>query len=410
MGNVVLYESKRDCCGCGACMNICSQAAIRMHPDENGFLYPAIQHSLCLECGACKKVCRFARPDGDAPPEVSYAAAARSEQILKKSSSGGVAAVLSQEVVRRGGVVYGAALLEEDGTLVPRHIRAENARELALLQGSKYVQSDLGYTYRQVRADLLEHRTVLFTGTPCQVAGLKAFLNEDYKGLYTAEIICHGVPNARFFQDFLAVYGQKLGGHITRFSFRDKRRGQGMETRASLADAAQRKRDAVKAGERLSYGYFFLRSHTYRESCYRCPYARKERIADVTLGDFWGFHEEYPGVKAKSGLSNEKGVSCVLVGSERGRQLLEQCQGQLCLMESDFEKISRHNEQLCRPSRSSPLRDRIFALYRSGGYPAVEHYFQRSFPLARIKSALSAILPKGLKRSLKRILGKGRGR
>lgn len=391
-------------------MNVCPKTAIQMKPDEFGFLYPEIDSGLCVECGACRRACGYQRPDGMSLPEKSYAATVKSDEMLKHSASGGVAALLSQCVVQSGGIVYGAALVDEDGKMVPKHVRVTEEADLEALQGSKYVQSDIGYVYREVKADLLAHRTVLFTGTPCQVAGLKAFLNADYDSLYTAEIICHGVSSARFFQDFIAAYEQKLGGHITRFLFRDKSKGQGMTARAEVAYASRPVREVVKAGETLSYICLFLKSHTYRENCYSCPYAQEKRTADLTLGDFWGFHEEYPRVTAQSGFSNSKGISCVLVNRERGQRLLEQCRTQLYIMETDFEKISRHNEQLCHPSSFSSQRNEILTLYRDGGYPKVEAYFQKNFRMERMKGRLSGILPKGLKRLLKRTVARGKNR
>ena len=181
-----------------------------------------------------------------------------------------------------------------------------------------------------------------------------------------------------------------------------------MTARAQVTYEGGQVKDTVKLGETLSYICFFLKSYTYRENCYSCPYARKERGADLTLGDFWGFHEEYPDVTAQSGLSNSKGISCVLVNSERGQILLEQCKERLYLMEAEFEKISRHNAQLQHPSSLSPRREEILTLYHSGGYPAVEQYFQKNFRMTRARGTLSGMLPKGLKRLLKRAAAKGR--
>lgn len=406
MSSIVLFEDKKECCGCGACFNACPKKAISMCEDEYGFKYPKINEELCVECGLCKKVCGYQNPPEKHASSKVYAAASKSSDIIKKSASGGAFAVFASKVLKEGGVVYGAALPFEDGKLIPKHIRVDKIEKLYKLQGSKYVQSDIGTTYEEAREDLIAERKVLFSGTPCNIAGLKKFLRKDYDNLFTVEIICHGVPSTKLFQDFLDDYGNKLGGAVQDFYFRDKSKGQGMITRIVWKSERGEVKEKVMVGGLLSYMNFFLKSYTYRINCYSCPYATKDRVADLTIGDFWGFHEEYPNYKESKGLSNSKGISCVLVNTRQGQNMLNQCNNDFILMSSEFEKVERHNDQLHAPSKYSEKRELILSLYRDNGYSAVDSYFQHNFKKERVKYRISGALPKGFKRKIKKVIRK----
>lgn len=402
MSNIILFNDKKECCGCGACMNVCPKSAITMQEDEFGFVYPIIDNDTCIECGACKKVCGYQSIPEKHQVKSVYAAANRNDNSLKKSASGGVFAVLAEHVIDNGGVVYGSSMETVDGKLTPMHIRIDKKSDIIKLQGSKYVQSDIGFSYKAVRKDLLDGIMVLFSGTPCQIAGLRQFLQKDYDNLLLAEIICHGVPSKQLFQDFIENYGNKLGGKIQEFYFRDKSKDQGMITRACYV-VRNRKTEKVKHGQLLSYMSFFLKSYTYRINCYSCPFATPERAADLTLGDFWGFHEEYPSYHEE--LSNGKGISCLLVNTEKGSQVIDKCSSNFSLMYSDFEKVLRHNDQLHSPSKYSSKREEILDIYKANGYTAVEDYFHKNYKKDILKYSLSSAMPKGLKRSIKKLVG-----
>ena len=401
MGAIVLFENKKDCCGCGACMNVCPKSAITMEEDECGFVYPKINTELCVECGACKKVCGYQNIPEKHSAKAVYAAAAKNDNILKKSASGGAFAVLAESVIDKGGIVYGVAMPYENGKLEPKHIRIDNKEDIIKLQGSKYVQSNIGFIYQQVRKDLQSGKSVMFSGTPCQIAGLKKFLSKEYDNLLLVEIICHGVPSKKLFQDFIESYGKELGGTIEEFYFRDKSKGQGYLTRASY-----RKNNSLnnKYGISLSYMHFFSKSSILRLNCYSCPFASSKRIADITLGDFWGFHEEYPNYKESQGLSNGKGISCVLVNTEKGVVDIKECKDSFVLMDSEFEKAAKHNDQLSKPSNYSPQREIILEMYKSSGYEAVKKYYKKKFKKDILKYKMSGVLPKGLKKIIKKLV------
>lgn len=399
---IVLFDDKKKCCGCGACMNVCPKNAISMQEDEYGFIYPQINQEICVECGACKKVCGYQNLPEKHKVKKVYAAASKDDDLLKKSASGGAFAVIARKILEDGGVVYGVALPLIEGKLIPKHIRIDTTKELIQLQGSKYVQSEIGYTYQQAKQDLQQGKLVLFSGTPCQIAGLKAYLKKEYENLISVEVICHGVPNARFFNDYITYTEQVRKSPKTKaFLFRDKSKGQGKTSKFIYEDDSS----WIVNGKTTSYVSFFMKSLTQRINCYSCPYATPDRVADITLGDFWGFHEEYPNRRVNC-LSNSKGISCVLANTERGVSVLQKCETEFILMESTFEKVARHNTQLNEPSRYSKDRENILALYIGDGYKGVEKYYLREFWKEKIFYQIMSLIPKAVKRTIKRVVAK----
>ena len=229
---MVLVEHKADCCGCGACALICPTGAIRMKTDENGCVYPEIQQEKCISCGLCKARCAFQHADTKTNERQQvYALCRKDSERLMRSASGGVFAAIAEQWIEAGGIVYGAALSRRGEVLVPVHLQASTAEELEPLLGSKYVQSDVTAAYPAVRQNLREGRQVLFSGTPCQVAGLKSYLKQEYENLLTIDLVCHGVPGADWFAGYLSELEKRLGGKVQDFRFRDKHHGWGLNAR-----------------------------------------------------------------------------------------------------------------------------------------------------------------------------------
>lgn len=402
---IKLFEDKKDCSGCCACMNICPKNAISMQEDEYGFIYPKIDYSRCVSCGACKQVCTYQKVKDLKYPQKVYAAAAKNTNILKKSASGGIFAVLAEAMIGNGGTVYGAAMLYENDKLVPKHIRINNKEDIIKLQGSKYVQSYTGTTFSEVKNDLENGMYVLYSGTPCQIAGLKGYLRKNYEKLLTVEVICHGVPNARFFQDYIKnIESDKNIEKVVGFDFRDKSKGQSKTVRLTMKTKRKKIISKLIDGGTISYVSLFFKSYTCRINCYSCPFAGRERIADITIGDYWGFSVEYPNIGNELKLSDKTGVSCVLINTEKGRAVLEACCNNVIIMESELGKAARHNDQLSFPSKYNSERELIMNLYKNKGYMAVESYYKKRYRLERIVKSIIWRMPKGLKRKIKQLV------
>ena len=385
----ILYTSKEDCCGCGACLNICPKHAIMMLEDECGFFYPAIDESKCIRCGQCKKVCAFQNENVRNNPIECYAAVSRNPEQAEKSASAGIFAAIATKVIEAGGIVYGAAFDENWNV---HHVSAENLDQLCALQGSKYAHSDIGWVYTEVKEQLHSGRQVLFSGTPCQIAGLKWYLCKDYENLLTVDIVCHGVPSSRMLRDYLKTLEYKHGGQVTAFTFRDKSIGWGINGSA-IIDGKK-----IKIWQSASsYLYYFTRGWIYRENCYKCPYACEHRPADITLGDYWGIEKQHPELLGRGEWDESKGISCVIFNTDKGILLSKHIDCDL--KDTSFEKIRAGNAQLFKPSDMGN-RPEIIDIYKETGWDGLSNRFN-SKRLRKYSSFLKGLLPVRIKRTLK---------
>lgn len=348
---------KDDCVGCGACLSACSKSAISMKPDKLGFLYPVIDQNKCIDCGSCVKSCLNNRkPIFNEPLHslVGYAADP-SEQVT--STSGGLASVIMRSILKQEGVVYGCS--GENAHKI-KHIRIKSTEEISKLKGSKYVQSYMGSTYKNVATDLKANRIVLFIGTPCQVAGLKAYLKGNvYDNLYTVDFVCHGVPSQQLLDDAIKEGGCSCNG--LRLVNRVKEKGH--ESKYTLR--LLKNNEIVYDDTYPSLGYItgFLCGLYYRENCYQCKFARRERVSDITLGDFWDRNNQINDLTNK-----KKGLSMIIVNTEAGDRLLKSCGNSFKAISWDYEDFICRNGQLKQPIKRHSKRDEFESLYCSKGY------------------------------------------
>ena len=295
---------ENECSGCGACDNCCPVQAIAMEENQDGFLYPCVKEAVCTGCGRCIKVCPVLtlRQNKDKKP-LCYAAYA-SDEVRMKSSSGGLFTVLANYVLEKKGYVCGAAF-NENFAVEHRIISEEN--ELEQFRGSKYVQSKIGFVFRQIRELLEAGEYVLFTGVPCQVAGLLGYLKQDYERLLTIDVICHGVPAPGVFRKYIK---EKYGvNNIKAFQFRTKEFGHSC---TNCVVTLKNGRRIVGNVDNDPYEKGFHRSLILRDSCGNCKFAPLPRQGDITLGDFWGIDKYNPD------YADARGVSVVLINSDRG--------------------------------------------------------------------------------------------
>ena len=344
---------KQNCCGCSACMHICPVGAIVMNPDEKGFLYPAVDKLLCITCGRCIQTCGFqAYTDEERPIEFMTACGAKFHDLKQRTSSrsGGAFVAFSNVILRDDGSVYGAVQTAPSSV---RHERAVIPEQRDWMKKAKYVQSDCVKAYQQVIGDLSAGREVLFSGTPCQVSGLRSLLKEmniSDKGLYCCDLVCHGTPSPLFWKKYIEMLEKQKGKKVVEAQFRDKEFG--WDTHIESFRYAGEDRKVLKN----DFTNLFYQHLLFRPSCYRCPFSNLHRPGDITLGDFWGIE------KLSDAFNDNKGVSLLLMNTEKGRQLLRQAEGELQLLHCNVMECLQPN--LIRPSAISAGYDSFWEDYK----------------------------------------------
>ena len=352
---------KIQCTGCGACFNRCAKGAISMVADEEGFAYPKIDVEKCVGCGLCQKACPQLNPPLFNPPmgKKVYAAWAKDDAIRLASSSGGLYTVFAQEVLKRGGLVNGVAY-DKDFNLTHRLV--DGPEDLAALRGSKYVQSDIGDVYRRVEQALMAGRPVLFTSTPCQVSGLYSFLGKSYDKLITCDFVCHGVPSPAFFKAMVReIVHKKQVADPVAFRFRNDRE---WGYRPALIDKV-----GVEYGDGVADRFYFeafLRGLNCRENCYHCKHASFSRVADLTIGDFWGIGTWWPFVHRDVW----KGVSLLLVNTQTGLTFVDALSESAIYKEWRDVRECDENRQLYNPVERRPERDVFYVREKECGFAA----------------------------------------
>lgn len=393
----ILFRNKKDCCACGACMNACPKEAISMQEDKHGYIYPVIAPQQCIGCNRCKKVCAYQNDTETNMPLKTWVAVSKDNSLLMKSASGGVFSALAERFLKNQDFVSGA-VFEKDFTL--RHIITNQIKALSGLRGSKYTHSSTGYVFREIKEKLLEGKNVLFCGTPCQVAGLKAYLGKDYTNLLTMDLICHGVPSNRMFTDYIHNLEKKKNVQVTRFTFRDKQMGWGIN--GSIVTDRSKKMKVFCTSS--SYMYYFLHSLIYRKNCYSCKYACSHRPGDLTIGDYWGIQKEHPEYLGNDRINETKGVSAIISNTEKGTRFIQNNSDLFVLYESSFDKVARGNAQLNAPSKYHPQREELLAVYAEGGWESIDDMFCKEQGLKRYSGYVKSLIPSKLKRILKRYL------
>ena len=302
---MITISDKTLCCGCTACMSACPAQCIVMRRDREGFDYPVINSpDLCIGCGKCEKVCPVLSPAPQSDPLGAYAA--RSQEHIDGSSSGGVFPALAELILAEGGVVFGAVVNDD---MSVGHAEAYDMAGVEKMRGSKYVQSDLYASYEDVHYWLQEGRKVLFTGTPCQVAGLHKFLGKPYDGLATVDVLCHGVPSPGLWEKYVKALEHQHGAKMEYVRFKDKSESWRHYAFTTSFGSCNYMDDPYMA--------LFVQDMTLRPSCYKCAARDGRSGSDITLSDLWSVHVSAPE------MADDRGVSGVYVYTEKGRQLLE---------------------------------------------------------------------------------------
>ncbi len=361
--------SKIDCTGCGACYNVCPKQAISMQYDAEGFLHPEIDHELCIECKLCQKSCPILTPvNKHTRVDGPLAVVAKSKELCQKSSSGGMFSLLASWILQQGGVVFGAVWTSDNRVI---HQKATNETELAALRGSKYLQSDTALTYKEVKACLKDNKLVLYTGTPCEIAGLYGFLEKmDKTRLYTADLVCHGVPSALSFQLYLEKLAKKKKVNVADFNNYSFRNLKGWDITPSYKIGENVFVENEPIAKNL-YMMLFLTSRLHRKSCYNCRYTTPERIGDITIADFWGIGDERP-----FAYDTKQGCSLVLVNTGKGQQLFDEITPNLNYDKREWSEALVQNHQLHISSSCPKDRNGVYEYIATHDYDQIyDHYF-----------------------------------
>ncbi len=326
----------KNCSGCYACANICPKGCITMKTDKEGFWYPCIDKENCINCGLCERICPVLKEYKGNPKGKAYACINKNEEIRRQSSSGGVFTLIAENVISKGGVVFGAAFDEE---FQVEHIAVEQTKDLEKLRGSKYLQSRIGDAYKQAKSFLESGRLVLFSGTPCQISGLKAYLGKEYDNLIMQDIICHGVPSPKVWKKYVDFREANAESRSKKIDFRNK--GDGWQDYSVLFEF-ENGADYIKRSAKNSYMKAFLADLCLRPSCYNCHSKSLERESDITLADFWGIKGVLPD------MDDNKGTSLILVNSEKGGMVFDEIKEDMMYKNVDIDVVSRCNPAVCK--------------------------------------------------------------
>lgn len=382
-------KEKYNCCGCSACVQVCPKQCISMSADDEGFLYPQVDTEFCIDCGLCEKVCPVINQNEPKEPLFVYAAKNNNEEIRLKSSSGGIFTLLAEQIISEGGVVFGARFNENWEVI---HDYSETVEGLVPFRGSKYVQSEIGDNFTKAKQFLNNGRKVLFSGTPCQIAGLKKFLRKEYEDLLTVEVVCHGVPSPMVWQDYLDYKRAKRATGkntvpsslheipvITGISFRDKTNGwkkYGFKICYAASKAAENSvsgsadivnSEIIPFNEDL-FMRGFLKNLYLRPSCYHCAVRHGRSCADISIADYWGVQSIHPD------LDDDKGTGLVLINTERGEKLYSFISNQIVSKKSDYKKATMYNSCIVRSVSMPNRRPQFWTVYQKSkidGIPVI---------------------------------------
>lgn len=378
------------CSGCAACAHACPTQCISMLEDDEGFLRPVVHEDACVDCGLCSRICPALHSSNEQGVPDAYAVKALDEQMRLSSSSGGFFTLLAEAILEQGGVVFGAAF---DESFSVSHVYVKHKEQLHRLRGSKYVQSNIGNTFREAKNFLESGRMVLFSGTPCQIEGLLAYLQKPYENLITQDIICHGVPSPLAWRIYLTQLERRFGSFVELVSFRDKSAGWRNYSLKILFSNGKNYRKSVQDD---AYLQCFSSNLSLRPSCYQCSFKKLARVSDFTLADFWGIEHIVPS------LDDNTGVSLVFCHTEKAKELFATLQDKLSFSTVDAEQSVRFNSAMYHSVPCPKNREAFFKEILVNPYKKVTHqYCQRPAFKVRVARAVKR-LSNGVRKFLHR--------
>lgn len=357
-----IFNKAEECSGCSACQSVCPKDAITMKPDERGFLYPVVDEAKCVDCGKCKSVCEFSDNYNKSNllenPKV-YAVKHKDDIVRDRSRSGGMFVACADYILNsKNGVVYGCGF---DEKLDAVHMRIDSYKDIKSLQGSKYVQSDMGDCFKMAKKDLDDGKYVLFSGTPCQTAGFRSYVG-DYiydDRLIVCDLVCNSIPTPKVYQDYRKFIENKYESKIIRFNFRDKSRGWNTHIESCELENGE------KIFSKFYTELYYMKTIT-RPSCTVCKFTNTKRPSDITLGDFWGVD------KVVENFDDNKGVSTVMLNTEKGIVLFDEIKNNLYFEEVSLDDITAMQPRLKKNNADlSAQTDKFWRDYQKYGFEYV---------------------------------------
>lgn len=391
---MIKITNKIDCCGCSACAMKCPKHCITMQADSEGFLYPVVNKEDCIDCGLCEKVCHELHPYEQRKPLNVYAAINKDEDIRLKSSSGGIFYLLAEKTISEGGVVFGARF-DEDWQVVIDY--AETMEGIKPFMGSKYVQARTATACKDAETFLNQGRKVLFSGSPCQIAGLHHYLRKEYDNLTTVDFVCHGVPSPKVWQRYLDELVKSNKQAINDVKFRNKSNGWKKFNFVLSYNQEEKTHSLCSWHQQNHYMRAFLSDMILRPSCHECRAKQGSSHSDITIADFWGIHIEMPE------MDDDKGTGLVLVNTDKGRQAIDW--SKVTKKESSIEVASKYNGGLSSITKPHPKRTDFFAAL-DASTSVIDLIVKSLRPSFKIRIRISLRRYKQLiKRVLKKLIG-----
>ena len=393
--------NKEKCCGCRACEQICPKKCIKIFEDKNGFLYPKIDEERCIHCNMCKKVCPMINSEKVKNKEgKAYALIHKDKYVIEHSSSGGAFTAIAESIANEyegNYAIYGATM---DKRLRVKHIGITNIEDIHLLQKSKYIQSDMKDVFYRIKDDLNANKTVLFVGTPCQVAAVKLYTQNIKKGkLILIDLVCHGVPSQKIFDQYIQSLEKKENETIVNYEFRKRYKLLNIIDSSSIMytlEKEEKYKNIYKYSFEDEYMKAFYDGLTYRPSCYSCPFATAKRTGDITIADFWGIAKRNPK------LNPQKGISLVTINNVNYNNLCEKLRYSVNTREEDYKLAIENNNSLRRPSKKNNYYEDFLRELNKGDFcEIVNKYVKKK---SKIEFYIARILPENIVNKLRSFL------
>lgn len=390
---MIKIDNKVKCCGCTACVKICPQKCIEMKEDEEGFFYPNVDVSLCVNCGACDKVCpvnnKQKRSDFQ---QEAYIVQNRDMQILKESTAGGAFSAIAEYVIQKGGVVFGVTMLPD---YTVQHIQINRKEDLRLFRNSKYVQSNPGDTFIEAREILKTGRLVCYSGTPCQIEGLRSFLKKEYTNLILVDVVCRAVPSPGVWKNYIESFVKKFGKQIT-IRFRDKSLGYQYSTMELTGVDGKIRRGGIESQQWLR---MFFSGMIIRPSCTECPFRKQQRNSDFTIWDCFTVHS------IDKTFNETCGTTRVLIHSQKGHDIFESIKEKLIYKKIPVEIAVKGVKELLD---SPKVPDNRYEFFKDYNHMEFENLLDKYYPIGmkeKLKRSARIVLYRiGIDRYVKRIV------